>query len=142
MTIVRFTRYLFALLLVLSAQHAAFAQGTSTASARSVAVEYTFIKSNPGEREALKKFIVANWFKMDAIAAERGLMSAYEVLDSGDDAEPWNVVVAVTYKSRAGYEGIATEFEKIRRDHKKVLIDGKDFKDLGKIVMSRKLYRE
>lgn len=118
------------------------AYATDATAKRGGAVEYTFLKSTPGEREALKKFIVANWFKMDAIAAERGLMSAYEVLDSGDDAEPWNVVVAVTYMNRAGYEGIAPEFEKIRRDHKKVLIDGKDFKDLGKIVMSRKLYRE
>jgi hypothetical protein len=132
---------LCALLLALPYQSAAQAADTA-AERRLVAVEYTFIKSLPGEREALKKFIVANWFKLDAIAAQRGLMSAYEVLDSGDDAEPWNIVVAVTYMNRAGYEGIATEFEKIRRDHKRILIDGKDFKDMGKIVMSRKLYRE
>jgi len=116
--------------------------GEKSAEKRGVAVEYTFLKSLPGEREALKKFIIANWFRMDAIAVEKGLMSSYEVLDSGDDAEPWNVAVAVTYMNRAGYEGIATEFEKIRRDHKLVLIDGKGLKDLGKIVTSRKLYRE
>jgi hypothetical protein len=142
MTIACFARTLCLLVLTLVFHIAAFANNTASAEKRGVAVEYTFLKSAPGEREALKKFIIANWFKMDAIAAERGLMSAYEVLDSGDDAEPWNVMVAVTYMNRAGYEGIATEFEKIRRDHKPTLIDGKGFKDLGKIVSSRKLYRE
>ncbi len=106
------------------------------------AVEYTFLQSAPGQREALKKFIVANWFAMDDVAIAKGLMESYQLLDSGQDADAWNVVVAVTYKNRAGYEGITTEFENIRRTHKPVLVDGKSLKDLGKIVMSRKLYRD
>jgi hypothetical protein len=138
-----FTKTLSVLMLTLVFHLTAAANNTQAlVEKRSVAVEYTFLKSHPGERDALKKFIIANWFKMDAIAAERGLMSSYEVLDSGDDAEPWDVMVAVTYMNRAGYEGIAAEFEKIRRDHKTMPIDGKGFKDLGKIVASRKLYRE
>jgi hypothetical protein len=106
------------------------------------AVEYAFIQSLPGQREALKKFIIANWFAMDAVAVKQELMVSYELLDSGDDSDAWNIIVAVTYPNRDGYQGIATAFEIIRRAHQTVLIEGKSFKDLGKVVSSRKLYRE
>jgi hypothetical protein len=106
---------------------------------RGHAVEYTFIKANLGQREALKASIIANWFAMDDIAIARGQMAAYELFESDEDPA-WDVVVAVTYKNAGGYAAIASEFEKIRKVHKSVLIDGKQFRDLGRIVMSRKLY--
>jgi hypothetical protein len=106
---------------------------------RGHAVEYTFIKANLGQREALKAAIIANWFAMDDIAIARGQMATYELFESDEDPA-WDVVVAVTYKNAGGYAAIASEFEKIRKEHKSVLIDGKQFRDLGKIVMSRKLY--
>lgn len=104
------------------------------------AVELTFLKSTPGNREHLKKFIVLNWFAMDRIAREQGLMHAYTVLDSGSDDGPWNVLVSVTYRDEQGYSGIAEAFERIRSAHRTVLVDGKTLKDLGTIVESRKLY--
>lgn len=103
------------------------------------AVEFTFIKSLPGKREQLVKFIDANWFAIDEIAVKQGLMRSYRMLDSGDDAEPWNIVVAVTYHDARGYEGIKTKFEEIRKAHTRVLIDGMDFRELGRVVESRKL---
>jgi hypothetical protein len=103
------------------------------------AVEFTFIKSLPGKREQLVKFIDANWFVIDSIAVKQGLMRSYRMLDSGDDAEPWNVVVMVTYHDAGGYEAIKTKFEEIRKAHAKVLIDGMDFRELGRVVESRKL---
>lgn len=103
------------------------------------AVELTFLKSLPGERDNLRQFIEKNWFAMDAIAQKQGLMAAYTVLDSGSDEGTWNILVAVTYHTPQGYEGILDAFERIRSAHKTVLIEGKSIKDLGRIVDSKKL---
>jgi hypothetical protein len=103
------------------------------------AVEFTFIKSLPGKREQLVRYIDANWFAIDSIAVKQGLMRSYRMLDSGDDAEPWNIVVMVTYQDAGGYEAIKTKFEEIRKAHTKVLVDGMDFRELGRVVESRKL---
>ncbi len=109
------------------------------ASARQ-AVELTFLKSNPGDRHRLKRFIEANWLEMDRIAKAQGLMSDYQLLDSNSDDGSWNLLMVVTYPDERGYAGIAEAFEKIRRAHTVVLIDGKGLRDLGAIVESRKLY--
>ena len=106
------------------------------------AVEYTYLKSLPGERENLKRFISANWFAMDAIAVSQGLMVSYQLLDTGSDDGPWNVVVAVTYPNSLGYGGIVPQFEKIRRAHQTVLIDGKGMRDLGKVIETRPLFED
>lgn len=58
-----------------------------------------------------------NWFAMDKIAKEQGLMSAFTVTDTGTDEGEWNVLVSVTYMDDKGYEGIAEAFERIRGDH-------------------------
>lgn len=112
---------------------------TATASEELRAVELTFLKSNPGEREQLKNFIVLNWFAMDKIAKEQGLMSAFTVMDTGTHDGPWNVLVSVTYTDEKGYEGVADAFEKIRRSHTTVRVDGKALRDLGSIVDSKRL---
>ena len=104
------------------------------------AVELTFLKSNPGEREQLKSFIVLNWFAMDKIAKEQGLMSAFTVMDTGTDEGPWNVLVSVTYMNEKGYEGIAEAFEKIRRAHTTVRVGGKALRELGSIVESKRMF--
>jgi hypothetical protein len=104
------------------------------------AVELTFLKSNPGQRENLRAFIVANWFAMDKIAKDQGLMSAFTVLDSGTDDGPWNLLVSVTYTDERGYEGIAEAFERIRRAHITVRVDGKTLRELGAIVESKKVF--
>jgi hypothetical protein len=104
------------------------------------AVELTFLKSNPGEREQLKSFIVLNWFAMDRIAKEQGLMSAFTVMDTGTDEGPWNVLVSVTYMNEKGYEGIAEAFEKIRRAHTTVRVGGKALRELGSIVESKRVF--
>lgn len=53
----------------------------------------------------------------------------------------WDILIAVTYRAEKGYDEIQTEFEEIRALHKRVLIDGLDFSDLGKII-SRKHWLE
>ena len=129
--------YLVCLLLVplLAPSHASASAPRGTR-----AVELTFLKSNPGQRDQLKSFIVLNWFAMDKIAKERGLISAFTVMDTGTDDGPWNVLVSVTYMDARGYEGIAEGFEEIRRTHTTVLVDGKSLRELGSIVDSTRLF--
>jgi hypothetical protein len=113
---------------------------TASQSTERRAVELTFLKSNPGEREQLKSFIVLNWFAMDKVAKEQGLMSAFTVMDTGTDEGPWNVLVSVTYMNEKGYEGITEAFERIRRAHTTVRVGGKTLRDLGAIVDSKRVF--
>jgi hypothetical protein len=133
----------FALTLFASVAHAATEPTKSgDKTIRQRAVELTFLKSNPGDRERLKQFIASNWFAMDAIAVKQGLMSAYTILDAGDETGDWNLIVKVTYPNEKGYDGIQEEFNKIRQAHKTVLVDGKGLRDLGRIVSSKKTFEE
>jgi hypothetical protein len=105
---------------------------------RRLAVELTFLKSKPGQRENLVRFIESNWFAMDKIAVEQGLMREYRVLDTGHDDGPWNVLVAVTYTDAKGYAGVTAAFERIRLAHITVPIGGHaHLRELGTIVESK-----
>jgi hypothetical protein len=104
------------------------------------AVELTFLKSQPGQREQLKTFVAKNWFAMDQVAKDQGLLVAFTLLESGTDDGEWNVVVSVTYQNEKGYDGIAEAFERIRRAHTTVLVEGKGLRELGRIVESKRLY--
>jgi hypothetical protein len=114
----------------------------ATTSTTQRAVELTFLKSKPGQREALKRFIVQNWFAMDKIAKQQGLMHAYTVMDTGTDDGAWNIVVSVTYQNDKGYDGIKDAFEKIRSGHQTILVDGKTLTDLGAVVDSKRLFED
>ncbi|MGN6151092.1 MAG: hypothetical protein ACTHOH_03665 [Lysobacteraceae bacterium] len=104
-----------------------------------VGVELTFLKSRPGERDDLIRFIEANWFAMDRIAVAQGLMRDYRLLEASDDAGDWDVVVEVTYRDERGYAGVTEAFERIRAAHRTVTVDGQDrLAAFGKIVASRR----
>ncbi len=105
-----------------------------------VAVEMTFLLANPGDRAHLVEYIERNWFAMDAIAAKQGLMGEYRVLHTGSDEGPWNVLVEVTYRDRRGYVGVREAFERIRAEHREVLVDGRRLRELGRIVESKTVY--
>jgi hypothetical protein len=106
------------------------------------AVELTFLKSKPGARDSLKKFIVLNWFAMDELAKQRGLMESFALLDAASDEGAWNLVVQVAYPDERGYDGIVESFEQIRRAHETVRIDGKGLRELGSIVETRRLFAD
>jgi hypothetical protein len=135
--------FVFALCALVPTTHAnTDAAKSSDKTIRQRAVELTFLKSNPGDREKLKQFIVNNWFVIDEIAVKQGLMSAYTILDTGDDTGDWNLIVKVTYPNEKGYDGIQEEFNKIRQAHKTILVDGKGLRDLGRIVSSKKTFED
>ncbi len=124
-------------MIVLSPALAETAQPSKSQAMR--AVELTFLKSAPGQRENLARFLVANWFAMDEVAVEQGLMSDYTIMQAEQDDGAWDTLVAVTYNDARGYAGVAEQFERIRSAHQTELIEGKPLAELGKIVDSKKL---
>jgi hypothetical protein len=128
-----------------STESAATAIERSTAVAIANVEEWTFIKSHAGKHQAAVKFIKRNWFAMDEIAKQRGLILDYQLLTTVDSKETetnkpeWDIVVRVRYPNIGGYESIADDFEQIRRAHQTVLIDGKNLRDLARIVRSDRL---
>lgn len=113
---------------------------THVAPRTSRAVELTFMKSRPGQRGNLVRYIVANWFAMDSAARARGLLDGFSVLESGVDGGPWDVVVSTSYRDTRGHEGIAEAFDLIRKSHQEVLIEGRGLDDLGSIIDSQTVF--
>jgi hypothetical protein len=116
------------------------ARATVFAPRTSRAVELTFLKSRPGQRANLVRYIVANWFAMDAVARAKGLLDGFSVVESGDDDGSWNVMVSTTYRDTRGHENAEQAFEPIRKRHKEVLVDGRTLDDLGSIVESHTVF--
>ncbi|MCA3691929.1 hypothetical protein [Aquidulcibacter sp.] len=109
------------------------------ASPKAASFELTFLKASEGNVASLCQFIKENWFEMDRIAVERGLMTDYRLLSSdGTDAD-WDVLVMVGYPNPDGYAGITKEFDAIRAAHTIVPVNGKTLRQLGTIVASRRL---
>jgi hypothetical protein len=104
--------------------------------------ELTFLKATDGDTASLCRFITQNWFVMDKIAVERGLMTEYRLLRSTGADPDWDVLVIVGYPNVDGYSGITLEFEAIRAAHIIVPVNGKTLRQLGVIVSSRRLVPE
>jgi hypothetical protein len=107
---------------------------------KTVVYECTFLRAQPEKRDRLKRFIRANWFAMDLIAQQQGLVNSFQLLEprqqegNSNEAREWDLLVKVGYPTPGGYSDIAEAFEVIRRAHTTVLIDGLDFRALGQIV--------
>jgi hypothetical protein len=129
----------------MAASTGAAVSGRASAESGTRAVELTFLKSAPGKLHDLRAFVRANWFAMDAKAVEQGLMLRYEWLDLGGEAtdrDPWDAIVKVTYLDARGYDGIREGFERIRREHKTVLINGQGMRELGRVVETKRLFED
>ena len=105
---------------------------------------FTLLKSNDLDPADTIEYIKSNWFAMDEIAVKRGLLTSYEIYGSfRTDSTDWNVVVIVGYPSKGGYSDIAEEFEKIRKSHKTVSIDGKNkLSEFAKIINSYQIEKQ
>lgn len=97
---------------------------------------HTYLAATPGRRDALARFIVANWFEMDRIAVEQGLFRSYRLLQNPRTDEDWDLIVEVVYNDACGYACVAERFQAIRGAHATVLVDGLGMKDLGRVVRS------
>jgi hypothetical protein len=101
---------------------------------------FTYLKATPNNQKKLREFLYKNWFAIDQIAVEKGLLKEYHLFENQEpDQVEWDILIVVKYKDEKGYDGIQTEFEEIRTLHKRVLIDGLGFSDLGKIISSKTL---
>lgn len=95
---------------------------------------FTYLKATDGVRADLKAFLQQNWLAMDKQATEQGLFKQYHLLENDDSTKRWDFVIVVQYRDEKGYEGVKVEFEKIRQNHQRVLVNGKGMAELGKIV--------
>jgi hypothetical protein len=111
------------------------------ASVQTQVIERTYLKAASGQREALAKFIVANWFELDRIAKERGLFTQYRLSENLDPLAAWDFEVAVGYPNADGYQNtdVQVRFGEIRKAHKTILIDGRGLNELGSIVRSDRI---
>jgi hypothetical protein len=103
---------------------------------------FTYLKATNGLSGDLKVFIQKNWLAMDKQATEQGLFKRYHLLENGDATKDWDFVVVVQYRDEKGYEGVKAEFENIRQNHQRVLVNGKGMEELGKIVKSDEFLEE
>ena len=99
---------------------------------------YTYLKSKPNYKKELKETILKNWFVMDSIAKEKGLIKSYELIENinQDESTEWDFIVAVEYFTQGNYTDIAEEFEKIRESHNTTKINGLSFGEVGTVVKS------
>jgi hypothetical protein len=106
----------------------------SPAAAAAPAITWTYLKANPGDREHLAGFLEANWLAMDAQAVEAGLFRGYRMLVNEQADGEWDVVVEVTYNDACGYACVADAFEAIRARHVEQRVDGRDLRELGRVL--------
>lgn len=124
-------------ILLTPAWAAAGAAGPATAPVEAGFVTtHTYLAATPGRRAALARFVIANWFAMDAIAVEQGLFRSYRLLENPAAGEDWDLIVEVVYNDACGYACVAERFEAIRRAHATVAIDGETMPALGRVVRS------
>ena len=104
---------------------------------------YTYLKAESDQEDQLKEFLISNWLVMDSIAVSQGLFKDYHLLEnlSEEATRDWDFIVAVEYFTRGTYADIQAQWQEIRKSHKKVLINGKDFPQLGRVVRSEVLNR-
>jgi hypothetical protein len=131
------------------------------AQVETVAVEQTYLKAQTGLYPDLVAYLKANWLVMDQQAVDQGFFTGYQLMINEctglpdqsatlDQAKPkteecklttdWQLVMVVSYPQAKGYDDPATKvaFDAIRRAHKEVLINGKNFKALGTIVQHQR----
>ena len=115
--------------------------GALFCSANAEVAGVTLLKSHDPDPSDLVDFIRANWFAMDQIAVDQGILVSYDLLSqNGGTESPWNVVVLVGYPSPGGYADVSAEFEKIRSAHETVPIRGfTRLSELGTVVSSSEL---
>jgi hypothetical protein len=113
------------------------AQGAFNGAAATTQVyELTFLKAKPGLKSQLMRYIVANWYVMDARAVEQGLFTEYRLLEATTENEAWDGMMMVGYPKPEGFSDPATAagFEAIRQAHVRTPIEGKHLRDLGGVV--------
>jgi hypothetical protein len=113
----------------------------NTAVKPTVLIEQTLLKSKPGLREDLIRFIELNWFALDRMATEQGLFTGYWMAENDSPDAEWDLVVCVSYPHEQGYNHPPTKaaFDKLRADRKSVAVNGRKLPALGDIIGNQSL---
>ena len=135
------SRFLMALAVAIAAPNAtpaALAHDVVTpASAPTRHVTQTYLRAAPGKRAALIAYIERNWFAMDRLGIEQGLVTSYARMQCADDTDAdWDIIVAVGYPTARGHDapGVAEAFNMNGAAHRAIKVDGLGLNELGTIV--------
>jgi hypothetical protein len=111
------------------------------AHARPAVIERTLLKAFPGKRDALARFVAANWLALDRRAVEQGLFTGYRLVENAAADADWDLAVEVGYHGRLGFDDadVQRRFAAIRAAHVTVPIDGQTLAQLGRIVRSERV---
>ena len=104
-------------------------------------ITHTYLAAKPRERERLARYVVANWFAMDALAVDAGLFASFRLLENAAEDGEWDLVVEVVYNDACGYPCVAERFERIRAAHVPVPVGGKGLTDLGRVLRTETLHQ-
>lgn len=120
------------------------AAARSSASPRPVLITLTFVQALTDRRVQLATFLERNWLELDRRGIAAGIFShatLYEIAGAGAAADPLSsdFVVEVGYLTAGGYQDVEARFRALRAQHETVLVDGLDFKQLGRVVGDRQL---
>jgi hypothetical protein len=108
------------------------------------AVTMTHIHALPGQRENLKRYILTNWFAIDAAAVRAGLMKSFAIWEKEKDsgAESWDFIVVDTWCDERGHDGVSSQFALFSKAHRSIAVEGKHFEQLGRRGESKSMIEE
>jgi hypothetical protein len=120
------------------------AQAQGRAQLQPALVTHTFVKALPDRRAQLRRYLEQNWLAMDRRGIDLGIFThalLFELSAVSDGASPdlADFVMVVGYLTPGGYADVDAKFRDIRRQHKTILVDGLDFKDLGRVTGEQQL---
>ena len=102
--------------------------------------QLTYLKALPGHRARLEQFLEQNWFVMDARAKRAGYLVDNHLLRGSGADTTWDLVEISMYADSLQHARIDSIFRTIiRPQHTTVLVDGMEFRELGRFVREETL---
>jgi hypothetical protein len=95
----------------------------------------TYLKATPGDAERLARFIERNWFVMDAHARRIGALEGAVLVRGSARDTTWDLLEIARYRDAAQLARVDSVFRTIIRPaHRVEPVDGRGFRELGRIV--------
>ena len=100
----------------------------------------TYLKAFPDQRKRLERFVEQNWFVMDARAKRAGYLVDNHLLRGSPADTTWDLLEISMYADSVQHARIDSIFRTIvRPQHVTVPIEGREFRELGRVVREETL---
>ena len=102
--------------------------------------QLTYLKALAGQRDRLEQFVEQNWFVMDARAKRAGYLVDNHLLRGTSADTTWDLLEISMYADSVQHARIDSIFRTIvRPQHVTVPIEGREFRELGRVVREETL---